>query len=184
MIEETIYSISSHFVQLIVFLGFILLLGIILYMITEKFDIHKKSIRYCGLLTGLNKKQILTLCIIIIRTFCIIYAVTVYTKNMGLNLVTILLVDGIFILLMPKKVLFEGINIVAQLIFIYLINVLKTYTLEISNDMYVGQISIILSAFMIIYTIYFFLKNFEETIRRKEKKVIRRNIKKATTRAK
>lgn len=169
MLEETIYSISNHFTQLIVFLGFVLLLGIVIYIMTGKFDIHKKTIMYCGLLTGLNKKQILTLCVILIRTFCIIYAVTIYSKNIGFNLVTIFLIDCIFILLSPKKILFEGINIIAQLIFIYLINVLKTYQMEISNDMYVGQIAMVLSAFMIIYTIYFFLKNFEETIRRKKK---------------
>ena len=168
MLEEAIYSISNHFTQLIVFLGFVLLLGIIIYIMTGKFDIHKKTSMYCGLLTGLNKKQILALCVILIRTFCIIYAVTIYSKNIGLSLVTIFLIDCIFILLSPKKILFEGINIIAQLIFIYLINVLKTYTLEISNDMHVEQISIVLSAFMIIYTVYFFLKNFEEIIRKKK----------------
>ena len=175
MLEEAIYSISNHFTQLIVFLGFVLLLGIIIYIMTGKFDIHKKTSMYCGLLTGLNKKQILALCVILIRTFCIIYAVTIYSKNIGLSLVTIFLIDCIFILLSPKKILFEGINIIAQLIFIYLINVLKTYTLEISNDMHVEQISIVLSAFMIIYTVYFFLKNFEEIIRKKEK--VRKNKK-------
>lgn len=169
MLEETIYSISNHFTQLIVFLGFVLLLGIIIYIMTGKFDIHKKTIMYCGLLTGLNKRQILALCAILIRTFCVIYAVTIYSKNIGFNLVAIFLIDCIFILLSPKKILFEGINIIAQLIFIYLINVLKTYTLEISNDMHVEQISIVLSAFMVIYTVYFFLKNFEEIIRKKEK---------------
>lgn len=169
MIEETIYSISNHFTQLVVFLGFVLFLGIIIYIITGKFDIHKKSSMYCGLLTGLHNRQILILCVLLIRTFCIIYAVTIYTKNIGVSLITILLVDCIYIILTPKKLLFEGINIIAQLIFIYLINVLKTYQMEISNDMYVGQIAMVLSAFMIIYTIYFFLKNFEETIRRKKK---------------
>ena len=175
MLEEAIYSISNHFTQLIVFLGFVLLLGIIIYIMTGKFDIHKKTSMYCGLLTGLNKKQILALCVILIRTFCIIYAVTIYSKNIGLSLVTIFLIDCIFILKKKKKILFEGINIIAQLIFIYLINVLKTYTLEISNDMHVEQISIVLSAFMIIYTVYFFLKNFEEIIRKKEK--VRKNKK-------
>ena len=130
MLEEAIYSISNHFTQLIVFLGFVLLLGIIIYIMTGKFDIHKKTSMYCGLLTGLNKKQILALCVILIRTFCIIYAVTIYSKNIGLSLVTIFLIDCIFILLSPKKILFEGINIIAQLIFIYLINVLKTYGLS------------------------------------------------------
>ena len=71
--------------------------------------------------------------------------------------------------LTPKKIIFETINITAQLILIYLINVLTTYRIEISNDMYVGQVVIFLSLLMILYTIYFFLKNFEELIRRKQK---------------
>lgn len=169
MLEETIYSISNHFIQLIVFLGVVLLLGLIIYIMVSNFDIHKKRIRYCGLLTGLNQKQTLTLCVIFMRTFCIIYAVSVYTKNILFNLILILMIDLIYILLTPKKVIFESINLIAQLILIYLINILRTYQLEISNDMYVGQVATILSVFMVLYTIYFFLKNFEELIRKKQK---------------
>ncbi len=170
MIEEAIYSISNNFTQVIIFLGLILLIGLVIYIITGKFDIHKKRIMYCGLLTGLNKRQILTLCAILIRTFCIIYSVLTYNRVILVSLIMILISDIIYMILTPKKILFETINIIAQIIFIYLINVLKTYKIEISNDMYVGQITLVLSVFMIIYSTYFFLKNFEETIRRKKKK--------------
>lgn len=167
--EAIFYNVSKNLIPMAIFLIFEFLLGVIIYVITRKFDIHKKSIRYCGLLTGLNNRQIIILSAIIIRTFMIIYTVCIYEKNIITYLVMILVIDMIYIVFVPKKILFETINIIAQIIIIYFINVLKTYKIEISDEMYIGQVIITLSVFVIIYSMYFLLKDFEELIAEKKK---------------
>ena len=165
MLQRTIYNINLNIKELSIFLGFMLLVAILIYVMLSKFDIHKKRIAYIGLLTGLNNYQILTLCAITIRLFCIIYSAVTYTDVILLSLAIILVVEVIYILLNIKKIVFETINTVAQIIFIYFINILKSYQIEVSNEMYVSQVIIVLIVFIILYTIYFFLKGFEDLIK-------------------
>lgn len=164
MIQRTIYNINLNLKELAIFLGLILFIGLIIYALTYKFDIHKKRMMYLGLITGMNKKQILSFCTIVIRLFCIIYSACVYTENPLSTLSMIVIADIIYIILNPKKLVFEGINIMAQTTLLYLINVLRTYQIQISNEMYVGQVIIVLVVFIIVYAIYFFLKSFEDII--------------------
>ena len=166
MLQRTIYNINLNINELAIFLGFMLLVAIIIFVLLQKFDIHKKKIAYIGLLSGLNNFQILTLCTITIRLFCIVYSAVSYTDVILLSLAIILVVDIIYILLNPKKVIFETINIFAQIILIYFINVLKNYQIEVSNEMFVSQVIIVITVFIILYAIYFFLKAFEDLIRK------------------
>lgn len=165
MLQRTIYNINLNVKELAIFLGFMLLVAILVYVMLNKFDIHKKRIAYIGLLTGMNNYQILILCTITIRLFCIIYSAVTYTDVILLSLAIILVVEIIYIVLNIKKIVFETINIVAQIIFIYLINILKSYQIEVSNEMYVSQVIIVLIVFIILYAIYFFLKGFEDLIK-------------------
>lgn len=166
MLQRTIYNINLNLKELAIFLGFMLVVAIVVYIMLQKFDIHKKRVAYIGLLTGLTNYQILTLCAITIRLFCIIYSALTYTDVILLSLALILVVDVVYILLNPKKIIFEAVNIFAQIIFIYLINVLKGYQLEVSNEMYISQIIIVLTVFIILYAIYFFLKGFEDLVKK------------------
>ena len=165
MLQRTIYNINLNIKELSIFLGFMLLIAILMYAMLSKFDIHKKRIAYIGLLTGLNNYQILTLCAITIRLFCIIYSAVTYTDVILLSLAIILVVEVIYILLNIKKIVFETINTVAQIIFIYFINILKSYQIEVSNEMYVSQVIIVLIVFIILYAIYFFFIWFEDLIK-------------------
>ncbi len=166
MLQRTIYNINLNLKELAIFLGFMLLVAIVVYAMLQKFDIHKKRVAYIGLLTGFNNYQILTLCTITARLFCIIYTAVTYTDVILLSLAIILVVNIAYIVLNPKKIIFEVINIFAQIIFLYFINVLKSYQLEVSNEMYISQVIIVLTVFIILYAIYFFLKSFEDLIKK------------------
>lgn len=166
MLQRTIYNINLNLKELAIFLGFMLLIAIIAIIALQKFDIHKKRVAYIGLLTGLTNYQIITLCTITIRLFCIIYASLTYTDVILITLVLILVVDVIYILLNPKKIIFEIVNICAQVIFIYLINVLKGYQIQVVKEMYISQVIIVLTVFIILYAIYFFLKGFEDLVKK------------------
>ncbi len=167
--EVFLYSIGTAIKPIAIFLIVILTLGIFIYLTTRKFDIHKKAIRYAGLLTGLTNKQILILSAIIIRTFMIIYTACTYEKDIFIYLVMIIIVAIIYIAFVPKKILFESINIIAQVIILYFINILKMYKIEVSDQMYINQVILVLVGFIIVYSIYFLLKNFESLIKHKKK---------------
>lgn len=183
MLQRTIYNINLNLKELAIFLGFMLVVAIAIYIMLQKFDIHKKRVAYIGLLTGFSNYQILTLCAITIRLFCIIYSALTYTDVILISLALILVVDIVYIFLNPKKIVFEAINTFAQIIFIYLINVLKGYQLEVSNEMYISQIIIVLTVFIILYAIYFFLKGFEDLVKRTKINSIEEKEKKKNSKA-
>lgn len=76
---------------------------------------------------------------------------------------------AIFIIMNPKKAIFEIINIIAQCIVIYFVRILNDYRIEISNENYVLQVEIALTIFLGIYTSYFLLKNIEDIVAVKKK---------------
>lgn len=170
--QRIIYNINSNLIELAVILGVILLIGIIIYILTSKFDIHKKRMMYLGLLTGLDSKQVLSFCAILVRLCCIIYTACTYSEVILLSLAIILLVDFVYIILNPKKIVFETLNISAQVVFLYFINVLKDYQIQVSSEKYVGAIIIILIIFIILYAVYFFLKGFESLVIKKKKGIV------------
>ena len=169
MYQRIIYNINLNLIELAVVLGVILLLSVIIYILTTKADIHKKRMMYLGLLTGLDNKQVLSFCAILVRLCCIIYTAFTYSEVILISLAIILVVDIVYILLNPSKIIFESFNISAQLVFLYFINVLKDYQIQIGSERYVTQIIIILTIFIILYSTYFFLKGFEGLIIKKKK---------------
>ena len=70
----------------------------------------------------------------------------------------------IYIILMPKKIIFKTINIIAQGIILYFLRIMHSYRLEISNENYILQVEIALIVFLCIYAGYFLLKNTEDII--------------------
>ena len=126
--------------------------------------------RYLGLITGLSNKEILILSSLIIRTFLIIYTSLIYESSIIPYLILILFADVVYMICKPSKILFELVNITAQIVLIYFTNVLKTYRMQEGNGQYIEQIIIILIGIVIIYSMYFFLKNFEDLISKKGEK--------------
>lgn len=174
MINLIFYNINKVLITLIIFLGIITVLGTVVFYMLKKFDIKKKNIIYLGLFSSLNTKQILSLSTIIIRTYLIITCSLINSNDILIYLLMIVIVDTTFIILNYKKAIFEIINVFAQICLLYLINVLRMYQIEVSNEMYVLQVKTFLIAFIIVYAIYFLIKNIEEIISDKKR---RKNVK-------
>lgn len=170
MIENILYTITLFVKPFIVVTVSMLMIGFFLYHLTKKFNIHKKSTRYLGLLTGINKKQIIELSAILIRTILVIYAVLDHRKSIEAILVMVITSEIIYIILAPKKFIFEIINIAAQSTIIYFTEIIHNYRIEISNENYILQVEIALTIFIISYAIYFFLKNIEDIIKPKKER--------------
>lgn len=172
MLDTILYELSKVAWVLPIFLGIILLLSFIMYLVTKKFNIHKKSVILSGMFMGLSNKQIIMIISIFIRTFLVIFTACVYTKNILLYLLMISISSIIFAILNYKKAILEIVSTIAQIIALYLINILTSYMIEESNDPYVLVIKICLIIFLIVYAIYFFLKNFEDIITNHKRRTV------------
>ena len=172
MLDTILYELSKVAWVLPIFLGIILLLSFIMYLVTKKFNIHKKSVILSGMFMGLSNKQIIMIISILIRTFLVIFTACVYSKNILLYLLMIAISSIIFAILNYKKAILEIVSTVAQIIALYLINILTSYMIEESNDPYVLVIKICLIVFLIVYAIYFFLKNFEDIITNHKRRTV------------
>lgn len=172
MLDTILYELSKVAWVLPIFLGIILLLSFIMYLVTKKFNIHKKSVILSGMFMGLSNKQIIMIISIFIRTFLVIFTACVYTKNILLYLLMIAISSIIFAILNYKKAILEIVSTIAQIIALYLINILTSYMIEESNDPYVLVIKICLIIFLIVYAIYFFLKNFEDIITNHKRRTV------------
>lgn len=172
MLDTILYELSKVAWVLPIFLGIILLLSFIMYLVTKKFNIHKKSVILSGMFMGLSNKQIIMIISIFIRTFLVIFTACVYTKNILLYLLMIAISSIIFAILNYKKAILEIVSTIAQIIALYLINILTSYMIEESNDPYVLVIKICLIIFLIVYAIYFFLKNLEDIITNHKRRTV------------
>lgn len=172
MLDTILYELSKVAWVLPIFLGIILLLSFIMYLVTKKFNIHKKSVILSGMFMGLSNKQIIMIISILIRTFLVIFTACVCSKNILLYLLMIAISSIIFAILNYKKAILEIVSTVAQIIALYLINILTSYMIEESNDPYVLVIKICLIVFLIVYATYFFLKNFEDIITNHKRRTV------------
>lgn len=172
MLDTILYELSKVAWVLPIFLGIILLLSFIMYLATKNFNIHKKSVMLSGMFMGLSNKQIVMIISIFIRTFLVIFTACVYTKNILLYLVMIAISSIVFAILNYKKAILEIVSAGAQIIALYLINILTSYMIEESNDTYVLVIKICLIVFLIVYAVYFFLKNFEDIITNHKRRMV------------
>ena len=170
MLETILYQLSKISGVLIIFLVVVMLVSFILYKITKKFNIHKKSVMLCGMLTSLKNTQLIMITAIIIRTFLVMFTAIFYTKNILLYLIMIILSSLVYAIFHYRKAIFEIISTSAQIIALYLIHILSNYMIEVSNDPYVLAIKICLIIFIIMYASYFFLKNFEDVITKEKRR--------------
>ncbi len=169
MIQTIMYNVSKSAIPMLIYLGIIVFTGFLINFSTKKFDIHKKTVMFGGMLVKLHRRQIISITAVMIRTFLIIYASINFKENLVLYFTMIIMADIVYIFMNPKKIVFEIINTSAQGILIYIISLLSTYRVEISDELYVKLMQTLLIIFIIVYAIYFLFKNFEEIISKKYK---------------
>ena len=174
MIQNILNNLYTTLRPMALFLIIIIVWGLYV-MLIGKFDITKKRTMYLGLFIGMKDTKLITVSLLLIRLFYIIYAVIIANQNILNVLLVIIITDIIYIILNPRKILFEPINVSAQIILIYFIHVLRSYPVDIANQRNLQYIVIFLSVFVVIYAIYCFLKGFEDILirrkRRKESKI-------------
>lgn len=170
---------SNLFLLIILFFVTILIIsGIFALLTSEKRGFSEKDMKLHGMFVGMNKRSIAMLSAITLRAFLIIFSVCIYNKNIIIYLFMIVVISLLYIILRfdIKGFVFEVINTMAQLAAIYFVSVLKEYIFEINNEYIIIVIKNFLIIFIVMYTIYSYLRNFEDLISRNSSKKLNLNI--------
>ena len=163
MIEIVLYQLTKNSKVLIAFLSVMLLLFFTLLIKVRK--LNNKNIKLHGIFMHFSNIQIILLGAIIIRTFYIIYSSIFYDNNIFIYLTIIIITSLIYIILKPKKIIFESISLAIQVVLIYFIHILQEYQINVGQEKYVLMMIISLIILAISYSIYGFFRNFEEIIK-------------------
>jgi len=167
VVEKILFKVSQNSWVILILLFFLLAISIVINIITRKLKINKTNISIYGLLLGLSNKDILMISLITIKTVLVICnAWRFYTEEIMVSAVMIFIASIIYMFLCGgiKNILFELISTMAQIIAVLLVNELNGYLIEVNNSIYILMIRLLISMFISIYVMFFFIKNFQSVI--------------------
>ena len=162
MFELILYNLSTSWGLMASFFVFIFIIGCIIYVYTKKFKIEGKRVKVYGLLLNMKNNNILAISIIIVRTFVIIYSLVTYNQNIIYYLLMIGIISGLLIIVYFKNIIYEFLNSIALMTVVYFNYELTNYLINIENTTSIIILKEILISFGVLYTIYLFLKEFED----------------------
>ena len=168
--KEFISEFSNIYILIISFLSMVSIVTLVFdYIISDKEGVTEKNIKWHGMFVGMNNRSIAIFSAITIRTFLIIFSVLLSKKNTEIYIYMFLTVSIIYIILSfsIKIFIFESVNTGLIVAAAYLVVVLKDYLAEIRYDNMINVLKNFLVFFIVIYSIYTYLRNFEELISRK-----------------
>ena len=170
MLQSIMYYISINALPIILYLVLIILISFILYFSIREVNLNKKMIMFDTMFANLSKKQMLGVTGILIRAFMIIYSTLHHSSNeIIIYIIMAVISDIIFISTNVRKIFLEIPNITAQIALIYIINLIDNYTEQVNDDPSIKIIKILLTIFLIIYAVFFVVKDFESIINGKKK---------------
>ena len=170
MITSIIYYLSTNALAIVIYLTIIIIISFVLYFSIREVSLTKKSILIETTLANLNRKQQLSITAILIRTFMIIYATVSFLSNdIYLYIALAIMSDILFVILRPKRIIFEILNLASQIALIYIIHLMNNYRNQVNDDISVAIIQLLLIAFIVIYSLFFLIKDFEVIITKKKR---------------
>ena len=172
--ELILYYIKESRMLLLTYLILIFFIAVIGFFYMRNFSQEKKSkIIFYGLLLQMNNIDIIKISTIIIKTFIMIYAISI-TKPIVVFLCMIMtgILSLLYILIFIKRAIYEIICTCMQIAIIYLINIINNYRVETENNLLVLLAKIVLIIFALMFTTYIFFKEIDVITRDRERKKI------------
>lgn len=149
------------------------ILSAISFYLTREDKLNSKQMKIYGLLINLSKIDTLMLSISCARMLATIFCAINITQDIYGYIVIIGILSLFLIAYNFKKLIIELVNSVAPCLVLYLINILANYQVEVETNTYVSIIKTTLIAFVCLYSIYVFLTNLDDIV--KKNRSIRRN---------
>lgn len=164
--ELVLYYIKESASLLISFLTLIFVLGIFTYLAIRNFRQDSKlKVSFYGLFLGLKNIDILKLSIVIIKLFLVIYAIIITIKEtVFICLIMIILLSLIYIFLAPKRIVYEVVSSLIEIVMVYFINIINNYMSEIDYSPIILMIKVCLIVFTLLLSTYFFLRDVGDIV--------------------
>ncbi len=159
--ELVLYYVEESKNLLVSFLILMFILGILAYLAMKNFRQEKKAkIFFYGLFLRMNDIDILRFSTIVIKTFLAFYATLVTNELMiWLCLIMMVILTIIYIVCSFKRVIYQVVYTVMQMVMIYLIYIINNYMLEIEYSNIILGIKICLIIFELMLSTYLFLRD-------------------------
>lgn len=171
MLTSILYTVSTNALPMIIYLIVVIIISFVLYFSMEYINIDRKIIMFNTMFANLDRKKLLSVTGILVRTFMVIYSTFNYASNDILAFyIMIALSDLIFIGLNLRRVFFEVPNISAQIALIYVIGLIGNYRTQVNDDVTAKIIQFLIMSFVIIYSLVFLVNDFETIISKPERK--------------
>lgn len=159
--ELILYYIEESRNLLISFLILMFVLGMFAYIAMRNFQQDKKSkVLFYGLFLRMNNIDILKLSTVVIKTFLAFYA-TIITNELViwlcLSMMAILAI--IYIACSLKRVIYQIVYTMMQMVMIYLIYIINNYMVEIEYSYVIQGIRICLIVFELMLSTYLFFRD-------------------------
>ena len=161
--ELVLYYITESQWLLISFLILMFVLGIFAYIAMRNFRQDKKfKIFFYGLFLRMNDIDIFKLTIVVIKSFLVVYATTALTDTiMWLCLIMISILTVLYIVIEHKKIIFELICSILQIVMVYFVYTVNKYMIEIENTSLILMMRTCLIVFVVILTAYLFFRDID-----------------------
>ncbi len=159
--ELVLYYIEESKNLLISFLILMFVLGMFAYIAMRNFQQDKKSkILFYGLFLRMNDIDILKLSTVVIKTFLAFYATLINNELMiWLCLCMMVLSTIIYIVCSFKRIIYQIVYTVMQMVMIYLIFIINNYMLEIEYSYVILGIRVCLIVFELMLSTYLFFRD-------------------------
>ena len=164
--ELVLYYIKESASLLLSFLILIFVLGFFTYLAIKNFRQDSKlKVSFYGLFLGLKNIDIFKLSIVIIKMFLVFYALIITIKEIVfICLIMIIILSLIYILLAPKRIVYEMVSSLMQVVMVYFVNIINNYMADIDYSTIIFIIKICLIVFTILLSTYFFLRDIGDIV--------------------
>ncbi len=183
--EIILYYIMKSGLLLLSFLLLMFIIGVFSYLVIRVFKQDNKiKLLVYGLFLGLKDIDVVKIGVVVIKTFLIFYATFIIDRNLLIIcLLMIIFASIIYIILSPKSALYEILFTLMQVGVLYFIYIIANYSIEVEDTVLITLMGLSLKGFVMIFAIYFFLRNINNIVEYRSEKEFSR-IRKETDNAK
>ena len=164
--ELVLYYIMQSGSLLLSFLILIFVIGLFAYIAMRNFRQSSKfKVMFYGLFLGLKNIDIIKLSLVIMKTFLVFYTTMITNEDMVfISIIMVIIISIIYIILSPKKIVYETTSTFMQVAMLYFIYIINNYTVEVEDTYVIFMIRVSLIVFVMILATYFLLRNIDNVV--------------------
>ena len=161
--EIILYYIVECRDMLISFLILMFVIGIGCFILMSNFSQEKRGkILFYGLFFHMNTVDVLKMSSMLVKSFLAIYAtIAIEQEKIFISLIIMFLLTMLYIVLAPKRFVYEIVTTAVNAGFIYFIYLINNYSIEVENSLIILMINISFILFVLVFTTYLFFREID-----------------------